>query len=478
MDERKPPSKVSVNLERRDGSNNSRSFTLSLPMQQSHSRGSPRDDHSPSIQELPRSPSVSLVGTHVRDSSNNGNGGDKAAAGRKATRARSASQPYAVPLAQYPSPPDQYRPQPRQSIPQPPEIQHSDVATNEPISPLSALAGYDAALASAVAALQPPLPATASGQNTDVEPDSRQQSVPKNAHSTGFSFLDISSRESSGQDDQESPVHTSSSGSWDPRFNRMSQQTGRSGVSQQSSGRPVSMGYAMEHERGADFGLFRPSQSRADANRPPESGPLRRSSEPTLLVIPPNVAPTAPPLRPLPRIPQFPQLPIISPPSAGPSRTEGLPVLSLQTRFDFPAQPASAHLAQPRERELSAAATTSGLSATISRLLRPPSFGGGRRRSLLTTISPTESVPLTVSDIQFRKEDDEDENENVPTQSVAAPAQRSYASPFILQTLRGEHPSIGSPSEHIPSITHNPSAESVERLPGSSSAPGLERQRR
>jgi hypothetical protein len=463
-DEHKPPSKNS-SVQR--GSANSRSFTLSLPIQSRPSQHSQRDYSGNSVQELPRSPSVSVVG----------------------------SQPV-ITNGSTPSS-NQLLDQPRDS---PFAIEFAERAVREYPRVVPASPGAESEPPQALVApgsTEPPTPLTPiSPMDFAVAPRTIPPAEDNNGGSlraTHFSFLDISSQDGSRSSGEGRSLgdRTSTSSSERARRNRASEQTTAG-----SQTRPISLGYAFQYHRNSDLGLFRQAQLQPPLPPSPhDSSVASEASEPRTTApfassplasppISPSSGPTSP-IRPLPRVPQsF----FVTPPSAGPSRTvnewgiaRSPPALQLQTQFQLPPHPPPVHLSPERERSKVSAATSSGLTFAFGSnrdgtLLQAGVLG---RRGFSQTGSPTESVPLSVSvsDIHFRHESDEERESDARREMEPAieDTPRPYASPFIMQRLRGEQAMLGPPGMRQADPSHSRSrSEGSEPRAGPSSAPGLE----
>ena len=380
-----------------DGSG-SLSFTLDLPIQSRPSLPhSQRDYSGNSAQELPRSPTVSLgrTGTHARESSRG------------------------VPL---------------QEIPVGDDVDDSD-AHHTPPSLSQGHAADDGARTSVLSQGQelaspteartfaltpvvsfPPLPresAVASGPEQGGSDQSQQS----------YSFLDITaSSQVSFASVRHPGLGASSSSSSSGSMRRRSDEP-------YSATRRISLPFAMGYHRG-------PLTSLPD--RPgPSHLPFVSADFPRFSLN----------IRPLPRIPQSavepriePMLPT-PPPRALRPHTQSTPPLYVHTEFDEPQQ-------LPRSVSVTTAPPTSALSGgrVPQIIIHPSSFLRARPRSS-SVVSPTESVPVTVSDIHFRHSSDEEPGEPESRRASTGVSehppphpplpQRSYTSPFIMHKLFG-----------------------------------------
>ncbi|KAI0066195.1 hypothetical protein BV25DRAFT_1515950 [Artomyces pyxidatus] len=236
----------------------------------------------------------------------------------------------------------------------------------------------------------------------------------RNAEAGPLSFLDISSSRASSMRPSASSSSSSSARSYLRR------------ISSQSFGptRPISLPFAMQYHRNSSLGI-------PERDLYPDSA-LYPDSE---LASPP---PTSS-IRPLPRIPHSPLSGSPQPePEPEPPTPHSPPTLHVQTQFRA--------LPSMIPRTISATSpSTSPPSAYPLLRLRPPAA------------SPTESVPVTVSDIHFRhsaSEEEEEEEEDPTGRRDSArpphpplPGGRGYASPFIMQKLLGGNATLGAPGE-------------------------------
>ncbi|KAI9456564.1 hypothetical protein BJY52DRAFT_1224230 [Lactarius psammicola] len=385
------------------------SFTLDLPIQSIQSRpslpASQRDYSGNSAQELPRSPTVSLgrTGTHARESSR----GVPLQEVSAADGSDNSGQPL-LPDAQGQATNEVTRITP----PQDQEArEHSEGRSFEltPVVPAPALPRI-----SAVAGVVPAQ-----------EPSDRSQ--------PSYSFLDItaSSRGSSVSVRQTGPNASSSSSSSGSR---------RRSHEPFSATRRISLPFAMGY----------PSRGLHDRTEP---------SDPSSANVEfPRISTN---IRPLPQIPQGvvgpePESLEISRPPRRPVRphAQSTPPLHVRTEFE-----------EPQQLPRSVSATTAPLSALSSGnrvphiIIRPSSLLRPHPRNS-SAVSPTESVPVTVSDIHFRHSSDDEPVEPESRRTSAGVGehppphpplpQRSYTSPFIMQKLFGSHASPAAASSQIP----------------------------
>ncbi|KAI0316500.1 hypothetical protein OF83DRAFT_1172824 [Amylostereum chailletii] len=452
----------------REGSANSISFTLDLPIQTRPSRTPTHSGNS--VQEIPRSPTVSQMPTRE---------GTHASAGQELAPPHPyidlpINSPFEVQFLQplrtggSSSLSSFGRSAPIQAIPQDLSQSSSGLGDARPSSPLL------------------PLPTPPRLHVTPGTPENRGEGA-----EAEYSFLDIAPSTGEG---------TSSSSS----RRRLSEQTATTA----SHHRPISLGYAFGYHHHTDFGALAQasflvrslSQSSASRYAPTSPGLTEPPSaispsfpqeppSPTFLVQqPPPIAtsPTSPrilasPIRPLPRIPLSPPAPMSASSIFFP-RTP--PALQLQTHFESQLEAP----APPSGRALMSA-TTTGLTSAFgsntddgSRLLQPPA---GKRRS--SAVSPTDSIPLTVSDIHFRHSSDEEDRTAaleaaVATSPGAGPSsgtptgrteRRGYASPFIMQKLLGGRPTLRSPESPLQPGDRGQLAQ--DEMGDPTFAPGLER---
>ena len=422
------------------------SFTLDLPIQSRPSLPpSQRDYSGNSAQELPRSPTVSLgrPGTHARESSRGvlheipaGDNVDNGDTGL---------------------PPSPVAPGPETT-----EGVHTSVVSQdqEVVSPTE---GRPFVLTPLVSA--PPLPraSVAAGRPAQGGSDQSQPS---------FSFLDISasSQASFASASVRHPGHgASSSSSSSGSMRRRSDEP-------YLSTRRISLPFAMGFHRDPPTGL----RDRPGLSHPPPVG-----------VEFPRFSLN---IRPLPRIPQSAVEPRLEssilptpPPRAARPHTQSGPPLHVHTEFDEPQQ-------LPRSVSVTTAAPTSAQSGAQSGgrvphiVIHPSSFLRAHPRTS-SVISPTESVPVTVSDIHFRHSSDDEQGESESRRASTGVGehppphpplpQRSYTSPFIMHKLfgtpappvrfPGDQPSFQSPGA-------GPSRLRDRDEPDEGSAPGQKKQ--
>ncbi|KAI9442464.1 hypothetical protein H4582DRAFT_1283548 [Lactarius indigo] len=375
------------------------SFTLDLPIQSRPSLpASQRDYSGNSAQELPRSPTVSLGrtgGTHARESSRGVPLHEVSAAdGSDSSGARQLSSPdtqgqATIGVARTTPPQDQ----------ETREEAEERAFELTPVVPAPTLPRI-----SAVAGVIP----------------TRESSEPSQP---SYSFLDItaSSRGSSVRHTGPNPSSTSSSsGSMRRRSHEPFSSTRRISL-------PFAMGY--------------PSSGSRDRTDP---------SDPSSVNIEfPRISMN---IRPLPQIPQGVVGSETEPPeiSRPPRRTirphaQSTPPLHVRTQFD-----------EPQQLPRSVSATTAPLSALSSGnrvphiVIHPSSLLRPHPRNS-SAVSPTESVPVTVSDIHFRHSSDDEPVEPESRRTSAGVGehppphpplpQRPYTSPFIMQKLFGSQAS-------------------------------------
>jgi hypothetical protein len=437
---RKPPSKTSPP---REGSQNSPSFTLSLPMPFQSRRPSQSQN---SVQDIPRSPSVSLVGGNTQLPSVDQPGTESPTHYLTLPQ----SSPFAIAFAE-------------RAV-----RQRSRLVNNVPQDAVDDSPPEDEEHPQHPTALIPIQNiATAPADNSREVHSPREAQEMREApiRSSHFSFLDInSSRGSSTREGRGSSLYTTSS-SERARLRHLSELTTASSTGNNNGNgtRPISLSYAFQYHRNSDLGLFRQAQL-----QPPLAGGQRRESSslevprssttppPLPSAAPAAATPPSPPVSPFRPLPRLPQSLVISPSSTlppshsmpantvtasgagaegenqlSPHQPSSPPVLQVQTHFETPLMPPPAIHVPPNRRgddrgvpfSAATAATTTGLTSAFGSnpgsSLMPTSgdqqqhqfivWGTGPRQQRLSAISPTESVPLTVSDIHFRRLSDEDE---------------------------------------------------------------------
>jgi len=385
----------------RHGTNNgsgSLSFTLDLPIQSRPSLPpSQRDYSGNSAQDIPRSPTISLgrTGTHARESSRGVPFGDGADSGSSPQSPSSGAQGQATS--------EGVRTSVLQEMVENPEERTFELT---PILPA------------------PPLPRTSAAVTSPTQGGS-DQSQPS------YSFLDISGSSQVSFASMRHPgfvasESSSSSGSMRRRSDEPFQSTRR-----------ISLPFAMGFHR--DPSPLTTSRDRADVPSPPSTS-----------VEFPRFSLN---IRPLPRIPQSAvtrgtESSLIRP--TPPRRTfrphtQSTPPLHVEIGFNEPQQ-------IPRSVSVTTAPPTSALSsgAHVPHIVIHPSSVLRAHPRTSSVVSPTESVPVTVSDIHFRHSSDEEppepESRRASTQAdsgaqspPSTPPQppRSYASPFIMHKLFG-----------------------------------------
>ncbi|KAF8271317.1 hypothetical protein EI94DRAFT_1784320 [Lactarius quietus] len=386
------------------------SFTLDLPIQSRPSLPPSRGDYSGnSAQELPRSPTVSVgrTGTHVRESSRGVpfpevfavDGGDNGGVRRP-------------PLPDVPdlptstvtriSPPTQD---------QETREEHAESQSFElsPVVPAPALPRV-----SAVAGVIP-----------SQEPSERSQ--------PSYSFLDISAS-SRGSSVRHTGPNAESSSSSSGSMQRRNQEP-------LSSTRRISLPFALGFPTGLRDRTERSDPSSANIEFPQISTNIR-----PLPQIPQGmVGPDAGSPEEIPKPPRPPRR-VVRP------HAQSTPPLHIRTQVGEPQQlPRSVSVTTAPTSALSSGNRVPHIILHPSSLLRPH-----LRNS--SGVSPTESVPVTVSDIHFRHSSDDEpvEPESRRTSAVVGEhppphpplPQRSYTSPFIMQKLFGPQtsPSAGGQS--------------------------------
>ncbi len=389
------------------------SFTLDLPIQSIQSRpslpASQRDYSGNSVQELPRSPTISLGrnGTHARES-NRGVPFQEVSAAADGND-NSGARPPPLPDAQGQATNEV----PRITPPQDQETREHAEGRSFELSPV---------------VLAPALPRISAVAGVIPTQESSERSQPS------YSFLDItaSSRGSSVSVRQTGPNASSSSSSSDSMRRRSHEPF--------SAARRISLPFAMGY----------PSSGLRDRTDP--SDPSSANVEFPRISM--NI-------RPLPQIPQGmvgseTELPEITRP---PRRTirphaQSTPPLHVRTQFE-----------EPQQLPRSVSATTAPLSALSSGIrvphiiIRPSSLLRPHPRNS-SAVSPTESVPVTVSDIHFRHSSDDEPAEPESRRTSAGVGehppphpplpQRSYTSPFIMQKLFGSQASPPQSSMQTP----------------------------
>jgi hypothetical protein len=375
------------------------SFTLDLPIQSRPSLPhSQRDYSGNSAQELPRSPTISLgrPGTHARESSRG------------------------VPLHEVPAGDVDNSEAPESPSPVTQGQETNEGARTSVLSQGQEVVGptEERTFVLTPVVPAPPLPSgPAQGGSDHSQPS--------------YSFLDISVSSQTSFTSIRHPGHgASSSSSSSGSMRRRSDEP-------YSSTRRISLPFAMGFHH--DPPSLPPSLLR---DRP---GPSRPRPLPAALEFPRfslNI-------RPLPRIPQSAVEPRPAssmlpapPPRVARPHTQSTPPLHVHTEFDEPQQ-------IPRSVSVTSAPPTSALSSTRAPhiVIHPSSLLRARHPRTSSVISPTESVPVTVSDIHFRHSSDEEQGEpesrRVSTAVGEHPPphpplpQRSYTSPFIMHKLFG-----------------------------------------
>ncbi|KAI0256228.1 hypothetical protein BJV78DRAFT_1278762 [Lactifluus subvellereus] len=376
-----------------DGSG-SLSFTLDLPIQSRHSLAPSRRYSGNSAQELPRSPTVSL--------------------GRTGTHARGSSR--GVPL---------------QEISTPDGVDSGETRRTPSSDAQGRTTSEDARTSGSPRDRE--TPEQSEGRTFELSPALSEVPLPQSsviastpAHVSSersqltYSFLDISA--SSRSSSVRQAAHLSSSSSISDSLRRRSDEP-------LSPSRRISLPFAM--------GYNLPASSQDIISGP--SGPSFAS------VTFPRFSLN---IRPLPRIPQAAvapetgpsQLPLAARGTVRP-HTQSSPPLHVQTQFDVP-QPL------PRSVSVTPAPPTSAQSGgnPVPHIVIHPSLSRPHLRAS-SVVSPTESVPRTVSDIHFRHSSDDERGEPESRRTSALEGEhlpshpplpvRPYTSPFIMHKLFG-----------------------------------------
>ncbi|KAA1472827.1 hypothetical protein DENSPDRAFT_206599 [Dentipellis sp. KUC8613] len=262
-----------------------------------------------------------------------------------------------------------------------------------------------------------------------------------------YSFLDISSPELSLQEAPSVANHSSSSSSASPRShaNRLSGESERRRLSLVSA-------FNYHHSAPAFMALSPPLPPLPPIpNMPPRSASMLGQISS---------------IRPLPRIPQA-SISEAEParPQSSPSPPLFPPALTLQT-----------HLPASGSHPLTSTSTpASGPGPHANIFLQTPSAAAAHA----TAASPTDSIPVTVSDIHFRhsSEGTDDDNRRASDLPPHPPLPaRGYASPFIMQKLLGSQPVLGSPG--LPGgVPFEPLRRQASPRPGPSSRPETDSRR-
>ncbi|KAF8482678.1 hypothetical protein DFH94DRAFT_728905 [Russula ochroleuca] len=390
MYEDKPPG----NKSRQPTSNGSGSlsFTLDLPIQSRPSLPpSQRDYSGNSAQELPRSPTVSLgrPGTHHRGSSH-GVPLHEISAGDGVDNDETRRPPSSIALGQATNEGIFTSGLPRDQE----MVEHTEGRTFRltPVASVSPL----------------PRPGVASSAPAQGGSDQSQPS---------FSFLDISASSQASSASVRHPAVAASPSS--SSFGSTRQRSTEPLVPTQRISLPFAMGFHRD---------------------PPES-----ARPPSMGIEFPRFSLN---IRPLPQIPRSAAEPGIQssvptpPRRATRSHAESIPSLRLRTEFDHPPN-------IPRSVSTTTAppiSAVSGGNRAPHIVVHPSSFLRAHPRTS-SVISPTESVPVTVSDIHFRHSSDDERGEPESRRTSAGVSehppphpplpQRSYTSPFIMHKLFG-----------------------------------------
>lgn len=395
MYEDKPPGDKSRQPTHAGTGSESLSFTLDLPIQSRHSlHPSQRDYSGNSAQELPRSPTVSLgrTGTHRRESSRGVPLHEISAVGDGVDNDEPRRPPSSIALGQATNESVLTSDLPREQE----MAEHRERRTFElkPVVSVSPL----------------PRPGVASSSPAQGGSD---QSHPS------YSFLDISASSRASSASVRHPALGASASS--SSFGSMRQRSGEPLVPTQRISLPFAMGYPRDL---------------------PDLSPL---PPPTGIEFP-RVSSS---IRPLPQIPQsavepgIQSLMVPTPPRRGArSHSQSIPPLRVRTEVNQPQN-------VPRSVSIGTApliSAVSGGNTAPSIVVHPSSLLRGHPRTS-SVISPTESVPVTVSDIHFRHSSDDEPGEpesrrsstgvgELPPPHPPLP-QRSYTSPFIMHKLFG-----------------------------------------
>ncbi len=405
------------------------SFTLDLPIQSRPSLpASQRDYSGNSAQELPRSPTVSVgrTGTHARESSR-GVLMQEISATDSSSNSGVRQTPLPDPQAQATN---EFT-----AISAPPQDQETETPEHVEGRTFELTPVIPAPVFSHVSAL--------GGVDPTQEPSDRSQ--------PSYSFLDITAS-SRGSSTRRTGPNASSSSSSSGSLQRRSYEPF-------SSTRRISLPFAMGFS----------------------SGGLRDRTDPSANIEFPRMSMN---IRPLPQIPQGALAPEIEPPDLPrlPPRAlrphaQSTPPLHVRTQFEEPQQ-------LPRSVSVTTAPPTSTLSSSHAVphiIIHPSSLLRSHPRNS-SAVSPTESVPVTVSDIHFRHSSDDDQVEPESRRTSAGVGehppphpplpQRSYTSPFIMQKLFGSQAS--PPAGYMQSPGAGPS-RSRDPPPGSPSNSGIGR---
>jgi hypothetical protein len=370
------------------------SFTLDLPIQSRPSLPpSQRDYSGNSAQELPRSPTVSLgrPGTHRRESSRGVPLPEISSSGDGIDNDETRRPPSSIALGQATNESVFTSDLPRDQE----MVEHSEGRPFElkPVVSVSPL----------------PRPGVASSGPAQGGSD---QSHPS------YSFLDISASSRASSASVRHPTLGASASS--SSFGSMRQRSTERFVPTQRISLPFAMGY---HRDTPDL-----------SPRPPSMGIEfpRLSSN----------------IRPLPQIPQLAEpgiqsLMVPTPPRRGTRlQSQSIPPLRVRTEVNSPQN-------VPRSVSTGTAPIISAISGgnrAPSIVVHPTALLRGHPRTS-SVISPTESVPVTVSDIHFRHSSDDEPGEPESRRTSTGVSehppphpplpQRSYTSPFIMHKLFG-----------------------------------------
>lgn len=371
------------------------SFTLDLPIQSRPSLPpSQRDYSGNSAQELPRSPTVSLrrPGTHRRESSRGVPLHEISSSGDGIENDEARRPPSSLALGQATN-----ESVFTSDLPRDQEMVEHTVGRSFELKPVASVS---------------PLPRPVVASSGPAQGGSDQ------SHPT-YSFLDISASSRASSASVRHPALGASASS--SSFGSMRQRSTERFVPTQRISLPFAMGY---HRDSPD-----------SSPRPPSMGiEFPRLSS--------NV-------RPLPQIPQLTgepgiqSLTVPAPPRRGTRlQSQSIPPLRVRTEVNSPQN-------VPRSVSTGTApfiSAVSGGNRAPSVVVHPSSLLRGHPRTS-SVISPTESVPVTVSDIHFRHSSDEEPGEpesrrtstgvsELPPPHPPLP-QRSYTSPFIMHKLFG-----------------------------------------
>lgn len=417
----KGPGDKSRHATTNDGSG-SLSFTLELPIQSRPSLPTSQRDYSGhSAQDLPRSPTVSLgrTGTHARESSRGvllheipaEDGADNGEAQRPPSSFAQGQT-----TNESPSTGALLRDQEM--------VEHTQGRTFE-LTPVRSM---------------PPLPRPSATTSSQAQGSSDQSQFT-------YSFLDISgSSHASYASLRRAGLGASSPSSSSDSVRRSDDPF----LSTRRISLPFAMGY--HHDPSTD------SRDRPDPSRPPSTGvefPRFSLNIRPLPQIPRAATEAGTESSMLPEPPRFPVRP----------HTQSTPPLHVRTEFD------EIRVQQlPRSVSTATAPPGSALSSAnrgVPHIVIHPSSLLRSHPRTSSVVSPTESVPVTVSDIHFRHSSEDERGEPESRRTSAAASEhppphpplphRPYTSPFIMHKL------FGTP---VPSSSRPPSGQFSMQTPG------------